>query len=174
MRWQHNLSKLASRVEAGLGSVSRVMAIIAAVVLAIMMLLTVADVSGRYFANHPVKGTYELIGLLLICAATWGLAYCQIQRGHIRVTVLFEHFSPRVRAVLNSLFYLGGLGGFSLICWQMLVMAKKYLFLPTGGLTETLHIPYFTFMLMLAIGAVMLAVILLVDLLHSLAEVLRR
>jgi len=170
----NNLSRLASRVEAGLGSVSRVMAAIAAVVLSIMMLLTAADVAGRYFANRPIKGSWELVGLMLICAATWGLAYCQIQKGHIRVTVLLERFSPRLQAILNSLAYLIGIGAFSLICWQMLVMAKTYIFLPTGGLTEDLSIPYFPFMLMLAIGAGMLAVILLVDLLRSLAEVVRK
>lgn len=141
MSRQHSLSKLMSRIEAGLTSVSRVMAIIAAVVLAIMMLLTVADVIGRAFM-HPIKGTWELIGLLLIPAATWGLAYCQIQRGHIRITVFSERFSPRLRAVFDSLAYFIGFGGFSLICWQMLVRGWKYIFIPRGGLSETLGAPF--------------------------------
>lgn len=170
----HNLSKSLSRVEAGLRSASRVMAIIAACFLAVMMLLTAADVCGRYFFNRPIPGTWELVALLLIPAATWGLAYCQIQRRHIRIMIFVERFPPRFQAILNSFAYLIGIGGFSLICWQMGVMGKKYIFLPTGGLSEDLGAPYFPFMFALAIGAGMLAVILLADLVHSLAEVVRK
>ena len=63
MRWRNNLTKLPSRTEAGLQRVSKVTAIIAAVVLAVMMLLTIADVAGRYFFNSPIKGTWEIVGL---------------------------------------------------------------------------------------------------------------
>lgn len=174
MRWQHNLSKLTSQVEGGLGSVSRVMAMVAAYALSLMMLLTVADVIGRYFFNRPIKGTYELVGLTLVCAATWGLAYCQIQRGHIRVMLLVEHFPPRVQTVLNSLAYLLGLGGLSVICWRTLLLTKTYISLAGAGVTVNLHVPFWPFMLMLAIGAGMFSVIFLIDLLHSLAKVIRK
>lgn len=174
MRWQHNLAQVTSRVEAEFRLVSRIMATIAAFVLVIMMLLTVADVSGRYFANRPIKGSWELIGLLLIIAATWGLAYCQIQRRHIRVGFLLERFRPRVQTIFNSLAYLIGLGGFSVICWQMLVMTRRYISIPTGRVSETAGVLLWPFMLMLAIGAAMLAIQLLIDLLHSLAEAVRK
>ncbi|MBW1791692.1 MAG: TRAP transporter large permease subunit [Deltaproteobacteria bacterium] len=167
MQGRYNPPKPTSRVQGGLYSVSHVMAVIAAVVLGIMMLLTTSDVVGRYFFNYPIKGTYELIGLMLICAATWGLAYCQIYRGHIRITVLFDRFSPRLQAGLDTLAYLMGLGAFSLICWRMLAMAKEYILLGDTGTTETLGIPYFPFMLMLAIGVGMLCLILVMDLFQS-------
>lgn len=159
-----------SKVEAGVHSVSRAMAIIAACVLAIMMLLTVADVSGRYFANHPIKGAWEAVGLLLIIAATWGLAYCQIERHHIRVLLLLERLPVRLQAVFNCLAYLIGLAGFLLICWQSLVRSKTYFLLGAEGVSDTLGIALWPFMLMLAIGAAMLAVVLLIDLLHSLSR----
>jgi tripartite ATP-independent transporter DctM subunit len=150
--------------------VSRKMATIAAVVLGIMMLLTTADVIGRYFFNHPIKGTYELIGLMLVCAATWGLAYCQIERGHIRIEVLFERFSPGTKAGLNFMSYFIGLCGFFLICWQLLIMAKEYFLLGDTGTTETLGIPYYPFMLILAIGMGMLSLMLLIDIVKSMKE----
>jgi TRAP-type C4-dicarboxylate transport system permease small subunit len=174
MRWRNSLTKLPSRTEAGLQGLSRVAAIIAAIVLAVMMLLTVADVCGRYFFNSPVKGTWEVVGLLLVCAGTWGLGYCQAQKSHISVTVLIERFSLRVQTIIRSVAYLVGLAGFSLICWRMFVMAKKYFFLPRGNVTDTLEIPYFPFMLALSIGAGIMALILIVDLVHSLTEVARK
>ena len=51
---------------------SRLCGIIAAVMLAAMMLLTVADVSLRAIFNMPIRGVYELIELLL--AGTFFLA----------------------------------------------------------------------------------------------------
>ena len=174
MRWRDKLIKLPSRTEAGLQRVSKVAAIIAAVVLAAMMLLTVADVTGRYFFNSPVKGTWEIIGLLLVCAGTWGLGYCQVQKGHISITVLIERFSRRVQAIIRSVTYLIGLVGFSLLCWRMFLMAIRYLTTMKEYVTETLEIPYPPFMFMLSIGAGIMSLILIVDLVRSLAEVVRK
>ena len=174
MRWQDKLSRPAFEVERGLGSVSRVMAIIAACALAIMMLLTAADVGGRYFFNRPIIGAWELVGLLLVCAGTFGFAYCQIHKRHIRVTFLFDRFPPRVQAVFNSLAYLIALGVSSVICWQCLVRVKFYFLLGPKGLSYTLNIALWPFMLILAIGAGMLAIILLIDIFHSLAKAVRK
>lgn len=174
MRWRNNLTKLPSRTETGLQRVSKVTAIIAAIVLAIMMLLTVADVCGRYFFNSPIKGTWEIIGLLLVCAGTWGLGYCQMQKSHISVTVLIERFSRRGQAIIRSLAYLVGLAGFSLLCWRMFLMAMRYLTTMKGYVTDTLEIPYPPFMLMMSVGAGIMALILIVDLVHSFIEVARK
>lgn len=174
MDWQNNLKKLPLRTEAGLQAVSKVIAVIAAFVLVAMMLLTVGDVVGRYFFNSPIKGTWELVGLLLVCAGTWGLGYCQMQKAHISITVLVNRFSRRVQIIINSLAYFIGLAGFSLICWRMFLLAKKYLLLPRGNVTDTLGLPYFPFMLVLSIGAGIMALMLIVDLIRSFAEVARK
>lgn len=170
MRWRNNLLKLASRAEALVSLASKAMAIIAAFVLLAMTLLTFADVSGRYFFNNPIDGAWEIIGLLLVCGGTWGLAYCQMEKGHISVTVLLQRFSSRVQAIVRSLAYLTGLVGFSLMCWRALLLTNKYL-LTKGYVTDTLHIPLYPFMLTMAIGAGMLVLVLFIDLVHSLAEV---
>jgi TRAP-type C4-dicarboxylate transport system permease small subunit len=166
--------KLPSRVEAGLQRISKVAAIIAAVVLAVMMMLTVADVCGRYFFNRPIKGTWEIIGLLLVCAGSWGLGYCQMQKSHISVTVLLERFSPRGQAIIRSLAYLIGLVGFSLLCWRVLLLAQRYFTTMKSYVTDTLEIPYSPFMLLLSIGAGIMALMLIVELVHSLTEVVRK
>ena len=174
MGWRNTLMKLPLRTEAGLQALSKVMAVIAAFVLAAMMLLTVGDVVGRYFFRHPIKGTWEIVGLLLVCAGTWGLGYCQMEKAHISITVLVKRFSQRAQAITNSLAYLIGFVGFSLICWRMFLMAKKYYFLPKGNVTDTLELPYFPFMLALSIGAGIMALMLIVDLVRSFAEVIRK
>jgi TRAP-type C4-dicarboxylate transport system permease small subunit len=150
------------------------MAIIAALVLAGMMLLTVGDVVGRYFFNRPIKGTFELIGLLLVCAGTWGLGYCQIQKAHISISIFVERFPRRARAALNSLAYIIGLAGFSLVSWRMFLLAARYLSLSRGNVTDTLRVPYFPFMLILAISTAFISLVLLVDLVRSITEAARK
>lgn len=164
---------LASKGEASIHFLSKVMAIISSIVLAFMMLLTVADVIGRYFFNFPINGAWELIGLLLVCAGTWGLAYCQVEKAHISVTVLLDLFPPGIQAVIRSFAYLTGLTGFGLICWRAILLTQKYTS-GEGYVTDTLQIPYYPFTIMMAIGAGMLALILLIDLIHTLREVGRK
>lgn len=173
MRRQINFLKLARRGEAGLYYANKVIAMVAAVVLISMMLLTIADVIGRYFLRKPITGTYEIVGLLLVCAGTWGWGYCQMDKAHVSVTLLLDRLPKKVQTILRSLAYLIGLTGFSLICWRMLLRTLRYFSLTRGGVTETLGIPYYPFMLALAISAGLMALILLIDLWHSLAEVTR-
>ncbi len=168
------MRKLLTKAERGLNSISIGMAVIAAFVLAAMMLLTVADVIGRYFFNHPIKGTWELVGLLLVCAGTWGLGYCQMEKAHISITILLERFSKQVKLLISMIATLLGLVGFSLISWQMFLLAKKYFFLPRGNVTDTLGLPYSPFMLSLSIGAGMMALMLLANLIRSLTEGIRK
>ena len=174
MRWRNSLMKVSTRTETALQSTVKVMAIIAAVVLAVMMLLTVSDVCGRYFFNRPIPGTWEIIGLLLVCAGTWGLGYCQLKKGHISVPVLLERFPQRAQAIIRSVAYLAGFVAFSVLCWRALLLTKRFLSLSEGLVTDTLEIPLYPFMLMLAIAAGMMSLILLVDLVHSLAEAARK
>jgi TRAP-type C4-dicarboxylate transport system permease small subunit len=166
--------KIASRTEAGLLVANKVASVVAAAVLAAMMLLTVVDVVGRYCLDRPVPGAWEIVRLLLIYASTWGLGYCQSQKGHIRVTILIERFSScRALAILDSISYFIGLAVLSLLCWQVLVLAGTYFSLK-GGVTETLGIPFYPFMLALAIGIAMLVLTLIADFVHSLAEATRK
>ena len=171
---RYYLSKLVSRSETIIHYVSWVMSIIAASVLCIMMLLTVADVFGRYFFLSPIKGGWELTGLLLIPAATWGMEQCQINKHHIRVRLCLDRFSPKVQEIFDSIAYLIGLGIFSFLSWQKFLFTLDYILVPVGGTTEILGMPFFPFTSILAIGAGMMAVILLLDFLHSLAKVVSK
>ena len=150
------------------------MGIIAAIGMAVMVLLTVADVFGRYVLNSPIKGTWEFVGLMLIVGGTWGLGMCQIKKGHIRVNVFADRYPRRIQAIFRIIAYLIGISGFSLLCWQMFQMAKKFYSLGSGGVTDTLELPFAPFMMLLAISTGVMVLVLIVDLVHSLVEVVRK
>jgi TRAP-type C4-dicarboxylate transport system permease small subunit len=171
MRLRDKLAKVTSRTESGLWSTNRVMVYIAAAALFAMMMITIADIIGRYVFNNPIKGTWELVGFLLVGASALALGYCQIRKGHIRVDFLLKRFPEKMQAVLTILAHFLGLVAFSALCWQVILYMQYYLSVKTGNATDTLHIPFYPFVLVLAIGAGMLALVLLFDLVHSIIEV---
>jgi TRAP-type C4-dicarboxylate transport system permease small subunit len=164
----------ALRGESWLPPTNRVMVYIAAIALVGMMLVTVADVVGRYFFDSPIRGAYELVGFLLVWAGSWGMGYCQIQRGHIRVDFLAQRMPKKTQDILTVLANLLGFIAFSLLTWRVILLVKYYLSLTKGSHTDTLGIPIFPFVIMLAIGLGMLALVLLFDLIHSFSEVKRK
>ena len=167
------MPKVYDAIVVWLQRISKVMGVIAAFVLALMMLLTVFDVIGRYFFNRPIKGTWELVGLLLVCAGTWGLAYCQMEKAHINITILFDSFSRKIQVVLQIFACVIGFIGFGVISWQTYILGASYFTMTRGNVTDTLGLPYAPFLWMLSIGAGMMGLILIVDIINSLIKVVR-
>lgn len=152
---------------------AKVMAGVASFCLAAMMLLTVGDVAGRYFLKRPVTGAWEVIGLLLVCAGTWGFPYCQVEKAHISVNVLLQKFSARVQRVILSLAYLTGLVAFSALSCRAVQLSHKF-FLEKGHTTDILRIPYFPFLLVMAAGTGVTALVLLLDLIQIIGKGIRK
>lgn len=167
---REKITKIASRMESGVISTNKIMAYAAGVALTAMMLLTVADVIGRYIFSKPIRGTYELVGFLLVGAGSLGLGYCQVKKAHIRVDFLLQRFPEKLRAILTPLANFLGFAAFSLLCWRCALYAKYYLS-ATGNHTDTLNIPLFPFVVVLAVGTGMLALVLLFDLIKSIIKV---
>jgi TRAP-type transport system small permease protein len=162
---------LLTRIDARLAQANRVMVYIAAVGLFGMMGITVIDVIGRYVFNHPLMGSYELIGYLMAIAGPWAIGYSQIQKGHIRVDFILKRFPRKGQAVITSIAYLIGLAAFSVLCWRMIALSQYYFGLKHGNTTDTMGIPIAPFVIVVAVGLGMLALVLLFDLIHTIIEV---
>lgn len=80
-----------------------IMGSLASCTIAIMILSTTFDATSRYLFNNPIPGVFELNEVLLVICAYMGLAWTQIERGHIRVTAVLMRVSPSTRAKLNIL-----------------------------------------------------------------------
>lgn len=156
-----------------MNAISKLMAYTGAGIMLLMMVLTVLDVIGRYFFSSPINGTWEVVGLMLVCAGTWCLPYCQKERRHVNVTILLDRFSKRITSCIQSLSYLIGMMGFSLLAWEALRLTAKY-FSEQGYVTDTLRIPLYPFVLLMAIGNGLLALVLCVDLLKTLPGIVRK
>ena len=80
-----------------LNRVAATLAWVAAAVLVLLVLLTVADVGFRYFLASPIRGAHELTQIMMLAIVMLSLAFCEAQGGHIRVDVLDGVLGPRGR-----------------------------------------------------------------------------
>src|SRR6267378_4442329 len=81
----------------------KVFGYLAAVFLAAMMLLTVADVALRALFNRPIHGTFELIELCLACTIFVALPAVFLRDEHLVVDVV-DHFVRPAAVKLLDLF----------------------------------------------------------------------
>jgi len=70
-----------------------------------MFLFTTADVVLRYFFNKPILGGLEITAYALQLTVFSGIAFTQVQKGHIRVETFFSRFPLRVQNIIESVTY---------------------------------------------------------------------
>jgi len=163
-----------ARIDSVLGVANRFMVYIASIALFGMMAVVVIDVIGRYAFSRPLMGAYELVGYLMAIAGPSAIGYSQLQKGHIRVDFILKRFPNRVQSVITGIAYLIGIFVFSVLCWCMVTKAQYFMSLKHGNTTDTMGIPIAPFVIMVAIGLGMLALVLVFDLIHTIAEVKKK
>src|SRR2546422_11498199 len=97
----------------------KIVGYLAAVFLAAMMLLTVADVVLRAVFNRPIHGTFELIELCLACTIFVALPAVFLRDEHLVVDVV-DHLAPP--AVVKLLDLLGALASPAVLALMFLRM----------------------------------------------------
>ena len=129
---------------------SRFLSYIGNAAIAAMMLLTAADVCGRYFFNAPVLGAYEITEYLMMIMVFSFLAFAQSQNAHISVDIVFDRLPPKVRFALERLNHL--------ICLVMLGLVtymgvhRVLDIIKSGASSTLLKIPDYPFAIFMVIG----------------------
>ena len=118
---------------------ARIFGTLAAVFLAGMMLLTVADVVLRSFFSYPIRGMLELIELGLACTIFLALPAVFLRDEHIVVDVIDHLTRPSVVRVLDLFGAIVSLVVLAVMAWQMLPLARAMH--EFGDVTPDLSIP---------------------------------
>jgi TRAP-type C4-dicarboxylate transport system permease small subunit len=92
----------------------------------------------------------------------------------IMIDVIINRFSPRVQALLNIISLIMSAVICVLIVWQGWLRAWDYAFKELGGTSNTLHIPFWPFMFLMAVSFAWVTVIFLIDLVQSFKKVFKR
>ena len=127
----------------------------AAVFLAAMMLITVADVTLRATLNLPIRGGYELVELFLV--ATFFLALpCVFLRDENIVVNAMDDVAPRLVPVFKRAAALLAVVILAVMAWQGLIAARDSL--EFNDVTADLALPKFWHWLALLAGVIASAI----------------
>lgn len=129
---------------------SRYLSYIGNTAIVLMMLLTTADVVGRYFFNSPVLGAYEITEYLMMIMVFSFLAFAQSQSAHISVDIVFDRLPPNVKYALERLNHLICL---VMLCLVTYMAVHRVLDIIESGASSTLlKIPDYPFAIFMVIG----------------------
>lgn len=109
----------------GLTPLSRFLAVVACIMLFAMMLVTFADVIGRYFFLSPLPAGYEIVSLMMPAIIFCALPATVLQEGHVTVDLLdaaIPNALARLQGILVNLVTAGALG---LLTWRLAVKASE-------------------------------------------------
>ncbi len=126
----------------------------AMVILFLLMMLGASEVIGRYVFNRPIAAVLELSQVMQAMMVFLAWAYTTAEKAHVRVELFARRFSPRLQAILELIIAVVGIVLFILIAWQA---AEKAVFYWESNMeVDVLFIPLAPFQLVLSIGAVLL------------------
>ncbi|MFC1991020.1 TRAP transporter small permease [Chloroflexota bacterium] len=129
--------------------------------LAITTVVTVTDVSGRYF-GHPLFGAMEIGQFCLVIVIAFSLAHTQAKKGQIDIDLFFNLLPSRVRTVTKIVTTFLALGVMSIMAWgaipwiQAAVARREW--------TDTLRWSVWPFKIVLFVGIFCLCLQLILDL----------
>lgn len=96
------------------------------------VVISVFEVIMRYGFNRPTTWVHETTLMLVGVGMLWGGTYCTAEDRHIRVTVVRDAMSQKVRRIVDVVVAVFNLLFCSGLAWAGYIMAQKALFDPTG------------------------------------------
>jgi TRAP-type C4-dicarboxylate transport system permease small subunit len=150
---------------------------VAMVVLLLLMFLTVGDVVGRYMVGFipgfgPIPGTFELTEFMLAITVLTAIGYTQVKGEHISIDMFITKFSPRVRAIIDSVTNFLSLAMFALVTWQTIKYAQ--LLYESHDVSGVLRLPVYPFLIVSAIGTFMFCLAMLSSFFQSLKKSVKK
>lgn len=97
--------------------VSLVLAVTAASVIAVIMVMTTADVIKRFLTGSSIPGTAEFSGVFLVAAVYFGLAYAMRTGAHVGVDLVLMRLKGGVAKVVQLVGLIVGTG---ILVWMLI------------------------------------------------------
>ena len=149
--------------------ISRVLNIASTIIVGIMILPIVFDVLSRILFNKSLMGVIELMEFSMVAIVFGALANTQINKGHIRIDILVERFPKKVQDIIDVFNYAIGFILFSILAWQLYIQIG----IKSGLKSHALGIPISIFIAIAAVGTLIFAVVILIDLLTSISKLFK-
>ena len=133
----------------------------------VLVLMTFANVLGRYLLRRPLTGAVEISQLFLVVTVFFGVAYTEVRKQHVTFDEVVIHFPRRLRAVtIGVMYFLVGVYAL-MTSWQETLLGISYM-VPRIRVTDVLKIPIAPAMFVIAIGSLLWGIELLLNALSPL------
>lgn len=143
---------------------------IAVYAILIMIVLTVIDVYGRYLFNSPLKGTQDILEVLLVIIVYGGMASASHERAHIRADLFNSLLRPRTYAILTGCCFILALIAAAIWAWQVTIQSWIAIKQHSIHVTPTIGLPTAPFYTFAAFGLVLLSLEMIIDIARYFAE----
>ncbi len=157
-------------IEKGIHWASRGFALVSVIVLFLMVVFIDIDVVGRYFFKSPVPGSIDFITVMMVLAIFPAMGYVTSLNGHVRTDVIYEKFAKRGKGIcdipntLLALFLVGAMA------WRLGSRAWSITQHPPGISTAYFNWPHFPFMMLGAVGLILMTLEIFVQFCHALDD----
>lgn len=109
-----------------LAAATRLLQLVAALLLLVMMAVTFVDVIGRYVFNRPLPGAFELTEVLLALVIFVGLPIVTARREHVTVDLLTGRLPGPARRGLARLSLAVTAAVLALLTWRLALLGRDY------------------------------------------------
>jgi TRAP-type C4-dicarboxylate transport system permease small subunit len=158
--------------ENGLRKTENVLNTIGMVLFAVMMVLGAFDVLGRYLFNRPIVGALEISQVLMAGMILLAWADTQANKAHVKVEILFSRYPARVQAIIEFFILLISMAIFILIIWRSsLIVVSDW---QQHRIIETVRIPIAPFKTVVPIGAFILCLEFIVQMIRAVPNMKKR
>lgn len=150
------------------GRVEAVLNIIGVFFIMILMVLTAAEIVGRYLFNQPIPGYVEDTELIMAAIVFLGFGYAQKTGSHIRMDMIINRMTGRSYHLIETLSGLLGLIAYGIICiYSFHATIDAY---QMGDVTEYLYTPTWPSKLCVPIGSFFLCIRFILQIIKNAAQ----
>jgi C4-dicarboxylate transporter, DctQ subunit len=148
--------------------IETVLNIIGVIFIMLLMILTAAEIIGRYTFNRPIPGYVEDVELMMAAIVFLGIGYTQRVGAHIRMDMVINKFTGRTYHLAEALSGFLGLIAYSIICISsFLGTIDAY---QMGDVTEYLYTPTWPSKLCVPLGAFFLCIRFLLQIIKNIGQ----
>ena len=166
------MPKTSETLARGVGLINSAVKYVCVGILFFMMALGTIDVVSRYLLNRPILGTLETFEILLPAMVLLGLGYTQESGAHVRMEIFVSHLSFRTQTVLTFITNGCALLVSVLILWRGWILTIVYW--QMGRTIPTIEVPMFLPQLLVPLGALLLSLVLIVQMLQCIFALIGR
>ena len=133
-----------------------------------VMVLVLANIIMRNIYK-PIRGTYDIVGLLIATGLGLALANCEMQDGNIGMDIELPWFSQKIGKVIEIVSFVISLSFWAIVVWRIFVYAGASL--TNGRVTATASIPIYPFIFVLGFNMLCLCVALAYKLVRAVKNI---